>query len=75
MGGRRRLFDHGGVLLGELIHLADCNIYFVETACLLFGGCGDLGNKTVDAGHTVDDSLQRLPGLADQAALKSSLSF
>ena len=66
MAGGRALFDHGGVLLGGLVHLVHGHIDLFKTGGLLRGRGGDLGDDAIDLADLGDDPPQGLSGLADQ---------
>src|ERR1700748_2614069 len=42
------LLDHGGVLLGDLVHVVDRGVDLAETDGLLAGRAGDVGDDLVD---------------------------
>ena len=50
-----RFLDHGGVLLGTLIHLIDRDVYLLQRHRLLIGGTGDLRDQIVYFGDAVFD--------------------
>ncbi len=63
---RRCFFHHGRILLGDLIHLGDGGIDFLETDRLLAGGGRNLPYQLVDLQNLIGDLSHRLAGLADQ---------
>ncbi|MND76338.1 hypothetical protein D3C80_679830 [compost metagenome] len=66
MAGGGRLLDHGGVLLGDLIHLVHGRVDLLQAGGLLLGRGRDFAHQTVDFGHATDDALQGLARLSDQ---------
>ncbi len=64
--GGRGLLHHGGVLLGDLIHLVDGGVDLIETGRLLLRGLGDLRDQGVDFGDLADDARQSLACVTDQ---------
>jgi hypothetical protein len=65
-GGGGGLLDHGGVLLGHLVHLVDRGVDLVEAGGLFLRGLGDLGDQGVDLATLPTMPLQRRAGVADQ---------
>jgi hypothetical protein len=60
-GGGGGFLDHGGVALGDLVHLVDGGVDLVEAGGLFLRGLGDLGDQAVDLGDLADDAAERLP--------------
>jgi hypothetical protein len=65
VGRRRRLLDHGGVLLGDLIHLVHRGIDLMQARRLFLGRGCDLCDHAVDLSHLLGDAGQGAAGLAD----------
>ncbi|OLP47805.1 hypothetical protein BJF91_05450 [Allorhizobium taibaishanense] len=71
MGSKRSLafgaggagfFDHGGVLLGHLVHLVDGSVDFREADGLFLGGRGNRVHQAVDGHDMLFDILQHVAG-------------
>ena len=58
MTGSRRFLDHGGVLLGHLIHLVDRDIDLLKASGLLMSGGSDLAHQGVDLADVGHDAVE-----------------
>jgi hypothetical protein len=59
VAGRRRLLDHGRILLSHLIHLIDSNIYLSEPVGSLLRATGYFVREAVDLSNLSYDPLKR----------------
>ena len=57
---RRAFFDHRGVLLRHLVHLAHRNIDLVDAGGLLLGSLCHFRNQGIDLDHLADDAPKGL---------------
>ncbi len=70
---RCRLLDHGGILLGALVHGVDGGVDFLNADGLFAGGFHDGVNVLVDLLDFGDDVFQRLARVADEFHTGSDL--
>lgn len=66
MARRRRLFDHGRVLLGYLVHLIDGLVHLSQGGRLFSRRRRDLADQGIYARNAFDDSMQGVAGLTHQ---------
>ena len=64
------LFDQGGVLLRDIIHLNNCLINLLNTRRLLAAGMGNFGDNLDHALNTFDDTVHGRTGLIHQFGAK-----
>lgn len=74
MSGGRRLFNHGRILLGDLIHLVDGRIDLAESSRLLLRTGSDLDDDLVDIVDLLKNSAERFTRFCDQFNALSDLS-
>ena len=68
-----RLFHHGGILLGDLIHLIDRDVDFSEAARLLLWRCGNGRDHATHFAHLDNDADERSAGFIDQLHARPDL--
>ena len=66
VAGGGGLLDHGGVLLGRLVHLVDRGIDLGQAGCLFLRRGGDFADQMVELADLLDDAVERVAGFPDQ---------